>query len=94
MRRCSRSAWVNDARPFKMLGRHGPGLALFEALSRTLQPPPDDPIAAAWIEEAERRWEEMESGEDPGIPGDEVFAEIREALPTMSAPSCPSRNPP
>lgn len=50
---------------------------LFERLARTLQPPVEDPVSTAWLDEAERRWEEMERGDDPGILGDHVFAELR-----------------
>lgn len=30
-----------------------------------------------WAAELERRWKEVESGKDPGIPGEQVFAELR-----------------
>lgn len=52
-------------------------VVLFETLARTLLPPAEDPVAAVWLDEAERRWEEMERGEEPGIPGEQVFAELR-----------------
>lgn len=41
--------------------------------------PPEEEVAdeAAWIEELNRRLEEMRSGEDPGIPAEQVFAEMR-----------------
>jgi len=31
------------------------------------------PLAEAWLDEAERRDEEMDKGIDPGIPAEEVF---------------------
>lgn len=37
----------------------------------------DDEIARAWTEEAERRDKAMESGEEPGIPSEEVFRRLR-----------------
>jgi putative addiction module component (TIGR02574 family) len=39
--------------------------------------PPDAEIAQAWAEEALRRDQAMESGEEPGIPADEVFRRLR-----------------
>jgi hypothetical protein len=37
-------------------------------------------IAQAWIEEAESRDQEMESGREPGIPTEEVFRKLRSSL--------------
>lgn len=37
-------------------------------------------IEEAWRVEAERRWEEIESGKAKLIPGDEVFAKVRSRL--------------
>jgi hypothetical protein len=37
----------------------------------------DDEIARAWTEEAERRDKAMESGEELGIPSEEVFRRLR-----------------
>ena len=38
---------------------------------------PDDEIAQAWAEEAVRRDEAMERGEEPGIPAEDVFRKLR-----------------
>jgi putative addiction module component (TIGR02574 family) len=46
-------------------------LLSFEESSR------DAEIAQAWAEEAARRDEAMESGEEPGIPAEEVFRKLR-----------------
>jgi putative addiction module component (TIGR02574 family) len=45
-------------------------LLSFEESSR------DTEIAQAWAEEAARRDEAMESGEEPGIPAEEVFRKL------------------
>jgi len=37
-------------------------------------------IAQAWVEEAERRDQEMDSGREPGIPAEEVFRKLRSSL--------------
>ncbi|MCP4660789.1 MAG: addiction module protein [bacterium] len=37
-------------------------------------------IAEAWIEEAERRYQEFKKGKIRGIPGDKVFSDIRREL--------------
>ena len=37
-------------------------------------------IDAAWVEEAERRFDELSSGKAKGIPGDNFFADIRREL--------------
>jgi putative addiction module component (TIGR02574 family) len=52
---------------------------LFESLLRSFQGAPiqDDGIAQAWAEEAERRDRSMESGEETGIPAEEVFRRLR-----------------
>ena len=34
------------------------------------------PLAEAWLDEAERRDEEMDKGIDPGIPAEEVFRRL------------------
>lgn len=34
------------------------------------------PLAEAWLDEAERRNEEMDNGIDPGIPAEEVFSRL------------------
>jgi putative addiction module component (TIGR02574 family) len=33
---------------------------------------------AAWTAELERRWKEIESGKEKGVPADEVFRRLRE----------------
>lgn len=45
--------------------------------------PEEDPavVEAAWKAELERRGEEIHSGKEVGIPGDEVLAELREKYP-------------
>lgn len=49
-------------------------LLSFEAVSR------DDDAERVWGEEAERRDRAMESGEEPGIPAEEVFKKLRASL--------------
>jgi len=53
---------------------------LFGSLLRSFQeaaPESDTRIARIWAEEAERRDQAMESGEDPGVPAEEVFRRLR-----------------
>lgn len=40
----------------------------------------DSEVAAAWVDEADRRLEELLNGTVKGIPAEEVFAEVRKAL--------------
>lgn len=40
----------------------------------------EDQIAQAWAEEAERRYEELRSGDVEAIPAEDVFARIRSRL--------------
>lgn len=40
----------------------------------------EDEIGQAWIDEAERRYEELHSGKVKGIPAEEVFARVRSHL--------------
>jgi hypothetical protein len=40
----------------------------------------DPEIDKAWAEEAQRRLERFRSGEEPGIPADEVMAQVRAKL--------------
>ena len=40
----------------------------------------DPEIEKVWIEEAERRWQDLQSGKVKGIPAEEVFAEIERKL--------------
>ncbi|MFY9819900.1 MAG: addiction module protein [Thermoanaerobaculia bacterium] len=51
---------------------------VFESLLLSFQAPEDDEITRAWAEEAERRDQAMESGEEPGIPAEEVFRKAQE----------------
>lgn len=37
-------------------------------------------VEMAWIEEAKRRWKEIEEGKVEGIPAEEVFARVRQKL--------------
>lgn len=55
-------------------------LDLVERLIASLNLPIDKGIERAWAEEAERRVEQIESGEAELIPGDEVFSRIRKKL--------------
>ncbi|MCE5327607.1 MAG: addiction module protein [Planctomycetaceae bacterium] len=50
--------------------------ALIEALLSSFDRPGGDEIDAAWAEEAERRIDEMDSGQVKGIPAEEVFRKI------------------
>jgi putative addiction module component (TIGR02574 family) len=51
---------------------------LFERLLLSFEEAaPDDEIAQAWAEDAARRDEAMERGEEPGIPAEEVFRKLR-----------------
>jgi putative addiction module component (TIGR02574 family) len=56
---------------------------LFGSLLRSFQeqaPDHEDRIAQIWAEEAERRDQAMDSGEEPGIPSEEVFQRLRSTL--------------
>jgi len=56
---------------------------LMERLLLSFREEPDsdeESIAQAWVEEAERRDQEMSSGRDPGIPAEEVFRKLRSSL--------------
>ncbi len=50
---------------------------LFEHLLASHYREPDPAVEAAWKDEAARRVAQMESGEEPGVPGDEVMAKVR-----------------
>jgi putative addiction module component (TIGR02574 family) len=50
-------------------------------LIRSLDERPEPGVQAAWEADLERRWKEMESGEVPGVPAEEVFAELRKKYP-------------
>jgi putative addiction module component (TIGR02574 family) len=47
------------------------------SLIQSLEATDDGDIEEAWRIEAERRWSEIESGKARLVPGDEVFAKIR-----------------
>ncbi len=53
---------------------------LADRLLESLNAPTRQNIEQAWTEEAERRIEEIESGNVDTIPGEQVFREIRERL--------------
>lgn len=53
-------------------------IALAQYIWDSLNGAPDPEIEKAWIDEINRRVEEMESGKDPGIPAEEVFRKLRE----------------
>ncbi len=37
----------------------------------------DESVRSAWEDELDQRWQEMESGVVPGVPAEQVFAEMR-----------------
>lgn len=56
---------------------------LMERLLLSLQgqgTPDDEDIARAWVEEAERRDDEMSSGSEEGLPAEKVFSKLRSSL--------------
>ena len=53
---------------------------LVDRLLESLNAPSREEIDRLWAEEAERRIEELDSGKVEAIPGEQVFAEIRERL--------------
>lgn len=53
---------------------------LIKNLVYSLQDSTLSEIDEAWIEEAERRYEDYKAGIIKGIPGDRIFAEIRQEL--------------
>ncbi len=55
-------------------------LALIDKLIISLNLPTQSDIDKLWADEAERRIEELDKGIVKGIPGEEVFAEIRARL--------------
>jgi putative addiction module component (TIGR02574 family) len=50
---------------------------VIDALLRTLNPPSAE-IDSEWIKVSKRRLEELRSGSVKAVPGDDVFAKIRE----------------
>lgn len=51
--------------------------ALFERLLASRYRLPDPAIDTAWAKEIETRVADIESGREPGIPGEEVMARVR-----------------
>ncbi len=54
--------------------------ALIRLLIGELEGPPDPEIEGAWIAEAKRRHQELLDGRVKGIPGEQVFANVRALL--------------
>ena len=54
--------------------------SLARSLIDSLDGAPDEDVEAAWMEEAERRYQAYKKGEIPAHPADEVFSAAREAL--------------
>ena len=52
-----------------------------DSILRTLNPPDPD-VDRKWAEVAKRRLKELRSGRVNGIPGDQVFAKVRERFGT------------
>lgn len=53
---------------------------LVDRLLQSLNAPTQEEIGRLWAEEAERRIDELDSGEVTPIPGEQVFSEIRKRL--------------
>ena len=53
---------------------------LAERLIASLEPGADSDAEQAWLEEAERRLDELESGHAHGVPANAVFEKARSAL--------------
>jgi putative addiction module component (TIGR02574 family) len=45
-------------------------------LIESLESPPEPDVEEAWVEEAERRWQEIEAGSGRTIPWEEVRAKL------------------
>ncbi len=54
--------------------------ALIRTLTGELDGPPESGVEKAWIAEAKRRHQELLDGRVKGIPGEQVFANIRGLL--------------
>lgn len=54
--------------------------ALIRLLIGELDGPPEPDVERAWIAEAKKRHLELLDGRARGIPGDQVFARVREIL--------------
>ena len=57
-------------------------LALIDKLIVSLNLPTQSDVDKLWAKEAERRIKELDKGEAQGIPGAQVFSEIRSSLST------------
>ena len=55
-------------------------LSLIDTLIMSLNLPTQTEVDKLWAEEAEKRIKELNEGNVQGIPGDEVFAEMRNSL--------------
>ena len=53
---------------------------LADRLLSSLDDEPVNEIDEAWIQEAERRYQEYKEGKIKGIPGDKVFSDIKREL--------------
>jgi Putative addiction module component len=53
---------------------------LLRALLEELDGPPDADVERAWLEEAQRRGHELDTGEVETLPAAEVFAKVRAEL--------------
>ena len=53
---------------------------LLRVLVEELDGPPDADVERAWLEEAQRRSRELDTGAVDTIPADEVFAKARDQL--------------
>ncbi len=54
--------------------------SLAGVLVQSLEDAPTSEVDAAWIEEAERRYEKWRAGKTEGIPGPQFFPDIRREL--------------
>ena len=59
---------------------HSDKAALIRLLIGELDGPPDSGIEKVWIAEAKRRHQELLDGRVKGIPGEQVFANVRALL--------------
>jgi len=55
--------------------------AIIDSLLRTLNPPEPE-IDSQWVEVAKQRLEELRGGQAKAIPGEDVFARVRERFAT------------
>lgn len=53
---------------------------LAERLLRSTEDTEPTEIDSAWVREADRRYEEYRAGRVQGIPGDQIFSQIRREL--------------